>query len=68
MCLNMLDVHGHTVKPDLSSHSKEDQKIGSQGSRRILALCRSKVLRNAQMEHSAVLLSCNKLPPLFVCF
>ena len=37
MCLNMLDVHGHTVKPDLSSHSKGDLKIGSQESRQILA-------------------------------
>ena len=43
MCLNMLDVDGHTVKPDLSGHSKEDQKI-YMFSRLIIAECRSKVL------------------------
>ena len=31
-------------------------------SRPILSYCRSKVLQNAQVEHSPMLLSCTKLP------
>ena len=34
-------------------------------SRPIIALCRSKVLQNAPVEHSAILLTCTKLPPVF---
>ena len=46
--------------------SKEDQK--TRFSKPIIALCRSKVLQNAPMEHSAVLLTCIKLPYSFKIF
>ena len=52
------------VKPVLSGHSKEDLKF----SRQIIAECRSKILQNAPMEHSAVLLTCIELPNGFKTF
>ena len=51
-----------TVKPALSSHSKEDQKLGFQfKTDTVIILCRSKVLQNAPVEHPAILLTCIKL-------
>ena len=45
-----------TVKPVFNSHSeKEDKKM-------IIASCRSKVLQNAQREHSAIFSTFIKLP------
>ena len=54
------------VKPVLSGHSKEDQK--NMFSRTIIAKCRSKGLQNAPLEHSAILLTCTKLLPVFKTF
>ena len=52
------------VKPVLSGHSKEDTKICFQDQRLIIASYRSKVLQ----EHSPILLTCTKLPPVFEAF
>ena len=48
-----------TVKPVLSGQSKEDQKCVFKTNNRLM---QAKVLQNAPMEHSAVLLTCIKLP------
>ena len=37
-------------------------------SRHIVTLCRLKVLQNAPVEHSAISLTCTKLPPVFKTF
>ena len=55
-----------TVKSVLRGHSKEDQKLSFQDQYRLM---QSKVLQNAPMdEHSAVLLTCIKLPNGFQAF
>ena len=48
-----LDSQVCTVKPVLSSHSKRSKS-------QIAAYCKSKVLQNALLEHSAILLTCIK--------
>ena len=55
----------YTEKPVLSGHSKKDQKLVL---RQIIAKCRSKRLQNAPREHSAILLTCTKLSPVFKTF
>ena len=54
-----------TVKPVLSGYSKEEKK---RFSRPIITKCRSIVLQNAPVEHSAVLLTCIKLSHGFKTF
>ena len=63
----------YTVKPVLSGHSKEDQKLVF--FRWIITECRLNVLQNAPFgafcstkEHSAVLLTCIKVPHGFWTF
>ena len=54
-----------TVKPVLSNHSNKDQNWFS---RPIIAQCRSKVVQNAFLGHSAILLTFIQLPFVFKTF
>ena len=54
-----------TVKPVLSSHSKEDQRLVFKTDQ---CLMQVKVLQNAQREHSVILSTSIKLPSAFKIF
>ena len=64
-CLTYTIFTLNTVKPVFSDQTKEDQVMFS---RPIIAKCRSKVLQNAPVEHSAVLSTCVKIPNGFQTF
>ena len=63
--IDVCEESGFTVKPVLNRHSKDDQNRFLRG---IIAYCRSKLLQNAPMEHSAILLTCIKVPHGFMAF
>ena len=52
-----------TVKPVLSSHSKEDTKYVFKTNNRLM-----QVTSIAEVEHSVILSTCSKLPPVFKTF
>ena len=53
----------HTVKPVLSSHPRKDPKICFKTNNPLL-----QVKSSADCSHSAILLTCTKLPPVFKTF
>ena len=64
-----LDLHcyktEYTVKPAFSGYSKEDLSMVSKTG---YSLMQVNVLQNALLEHSAILLTCIKLLPVFKTF